>query len=118
MSHPVPTEIKLHQQSRIVEIIFDTGLRSEMSCEYLRVYSPSAELRGHHSGELRLLPGKKNVTILRVEPVGFYAVKLVFDDGHSSGLYTWEMLYDLAVNQEQHWQHYLDRLARAKLSRE
>lgn len=115
--HPVPTELKLHQQSRILEIIFDTGLRSSLSCEYLRVYSPSAELRGH-SGELRLLPGKKHVTILHIEAVGFYAVKFTFDDGHNSGLYTWEILYDLAANQEKYWQHYLDRLEHAKLSRE
>ena len=110
MAKPVPTEIQLHQKSRILEIAFDDGSRFELSCEYLRVYSPSAEVMGHGPGQEVLQVGKEDVNITAIEPVGNYAVKLVFDDNHDSGLYSWEHLYDLGANKDKKWQDYLDRL--------
>ncbi len=115
---PTPIELHLHQKSRQLEITFDDDAHFILSCEYLRVFSPSAEVRGHGSGPGTLQTGKKNVSIIGIEPVGNYAVKLIFDDGHSSGLYSWDWLYDLGKNQTQHWQHYLDRLAAAGARRE
>jgi DUF971 family protein len=108
-----PTEIKLHQTSRILEVAFEDGSRFQLPCEYLRVFSPSAEVRGHGPGTETLVTGKEQVNITAIEPVGHYAVKLVFDDGHNTGLYSWNILYDLGVNQESHWQDYLRRLAEA-----
>lgn len=113
MSKVTPTEIQLHQKSRILEIVFDEGSRFEYSCEYLRVYSPSAEVAGHGPGQEVLQIGKEDVNITAVEPVGNYAIKLVFDDNHDTGLYSWEYLYQLGTEQEQRWQRYLDRLADA-----
>jgi DUF971 family protein len=112
-----PIEIKLHQQSRILEITYDDGSHFNLSCEYLRVFSPSAEVRGHGGETHKLVPGKKNVSIRAIEPVGSYAVKLIFDDGHKSGLYTWEFLYELGKNHENYWHDYLQRLENAHLSR-
>lgn len=109
MAVPVPTDIKLHQQSRILEIHFDDEVFN-LSCEYLRVYSPSAEVRGHGPGQEVLQVAKEQVNIKAIEPTGNYAIKLVFDDGHDSGLYTWELLYDLGSRQEEYWADYLDRL--------
>lgn len=108
-----PTEIKLHQTSRVLEVAFEDGARFQLPCEYLRVFSPSAEVRGHGPGTETLVTGKEKVNITAIEPVGHYAVKLVFDDGHATGLYSWNILYDLGVNQESHWQDYLRRLAEA-----
>jgi DUF971 family protein len=108
-----PTDICLHRASRILEVSFDDGARFRLPCEYLRVYSPSAEVRGHGPGQEVLQIGKEAVNITTIEPVGRYAVKLVFDDGHATGLYSWDILYELGVNQEANWQTYLDRLARA-----
>ncbi|MCB1918568.1 MAG: DUF971 domain-containing protein [Candidatus Competibacteraceae bacterium] len=108
-----PTEIKLHQTSRILEVAFEDDARFHLPCEYLRVFSPSAEVRGHGPGTETLVTGKEQVNIAAIEPVGHYAVKLVFDDGHATGLYSWNVLYDLGVNQESHWQDYLRRLAEA-----
>ena len=113
-----PTDIKLHQQSRIMEITFDDGRRFELSYEYLRVYSPSAEVRGHGPGQEVLQTGKKNVGISEIEPVGRYAVRPTFSDGHSTGIYSWDYLSMLGDRQEQLWQQYLDNLARAGASRE
>lgn len=113
MAKVAPTEIQLHQKSRILEIVFDEGSRFEFSCEYLRVYSPSAEVAGHGPGQEVLQIGKEDVNITAVEPVGNYAIKLVFDDNHDTGLYSWEYLYQLGTEQEQRWQRYLDRLADA-----
>lgn len=110
---PRPTDITLHQASRILEISFDDGATFRLSCEYLRVYSPSAEVRGHGPGQAVLQVGKERVGISTIEPVGNYAVKLVFDDGHDSGLYSWDMLYDLGAHQNQYWQDYLQRLEAA-----
>lgn len=108
-----PTEIKLHQKSRVLEIAFDDGSRHQLPVEYLRVYSPSAEVRGHGPGQEVLQVGKENVNIARIEPVGAYAVRLCFDDGHDTGLYSWEWLHHLAVNRERLWQEYLARLEQA-----
>ena len=108
-----PTEIKLHQASRILEVAFEDGARFQLPCEYLRVFSPSAEVRGHHPGAALLVTGKEQVNITAIEPIGRYAVKLVFDDGHASGLYSWNILYDLGIHQEQNWRDYLRRLADA-----
>ncbi|MDG4554572.1 MAG: DUF971 domain-containing protein [Candidatus Competibacter sp.] len=108
-----PTEIKLHQASRVLEVAFEDGARFQLPCEYLRVFSPSAEVRGHGPGGATLVIDKETVNISAIEPVGHYAVKLVFDDGHSTGLYSWNILYDLGANQERNWRDYLRRLAEA-----
>ncbi len=110
-----PTDIILHQQSRLLEIAFDDGKRFKLSCEYLRVHSPSAEVRGHGAG---LQAGKKDVAIQAVEPVGNYAVKLVFSDGHATGLYAWDYLYSLGVDHDALWKTYLERVEKAGASRE
>jgi DUF971 family protein len=115
---PIPTEIKLHQQSRILEVAFNDGSRFNLPCEYLRVFSPSAEVRGHGPGQEVLQVGKKNVEIKAIEPVGQYAVVLVFSDGHDSGIYSWDYLYDLGRKQDFYWQAYLRRLEEAGESRE
>jgi DUF971 family protein len=108
MAHP--TDIKLRTQSRLLDIKFEDGSRFELPFEYLRVYSPSAEVRGHGPGQETLQLGKHNVNIKAVEPVGYYAVRLIFDDGHDSGLYTWDYLHELGRDREARWQQYLDRL--------
>ena len=114
---PIPTEIKLHQKSRILELVFDDE-RYELSFEFLRVFSPSAEVRGHGEGQETLQVGKRDVTILGIEPVGNYAIKPVFSDGHDSGLYSWDVLYTLCTNRDELWQAYLDKLAAAGSSRD
>lgn len=108
-----PTEIKLHQKSRMLEISFDDGSRFELPCEYLRVYSPSAEVRGHGPGQEVLQVGKEDVTITDIEPVGNYAIKPHFSDGHNSGIFSWDTLYNLGLHQQELWQEYLERLAQA-----
>ncbi|HEY5720085.1 MAG TPA: DUF971 domain-containing protein [Gammaproteobacteria bacterium] len=113
MSKPRPTEIRLHKAKRILEVAFDDGARFELPCEYLRVYSPSAEVRGHAPSQAVLQLGKEEVTIEQIEPVGQYAVTLFFSDGHNTGIYNWELLYELGENREQYWQHYLEQLAAA-----
>lgn len=115
---PRPTEIKLHQKSRILEIAFDDGNRYSLPCEYLRVFSPSAEVRGHGPGQEVLQVGKRNVEIREIEPVGNYAVKLSFSDGHDTGLYSWDYLHELGEKQESSWQSYLARLEQAGASRD
>ena len=115
---PRPVEIKLHQKSRVLEISFDDGKSYRLSCEYLRVYSPSAEVRGHGPGQEVLQEGKKEVEIAAIEPIGNYAVKLVFSDGHDTGLYSWDYLYDLGVRQDELWEKYLSRLESAGASRD
>jgi DUF971 family protein len=115
---PIPSEIKLHQQSRFMEIAFNDGSRFNLPYEYLRVFSPSAEVRGHGPGQEVLQVGKKNVEIKAIEPVGQYAVVLVFSDGHDSGIYSWDYLYDLARKQDFYWQAYLRRMEEAGASRE
>ncbi len=110
---PRPTDIKLHQKSRYLEVAFDDGRHFDLPCEYLRVFSPSAEVRGHGPGQEVLQTGKENVNITAIEPVGAYAVVLRFDDGHDTGIYSWETLYELGVNQEDYWKAYLERLQQA-----
>ncbi|HMX15642.1 MAG TPA: DUF971 domain-containing protein [Rhodocyclaceae bacterium] len=107
---PNPTEIKLHQRSRLLEIHFTDGSHFKLPCEYLRVFSPSAEVRGHGPGQEVLQTGKRNVEITAIEAVGNYAIKPVFSDGHDSGIYSWDLLYHLGVHQAEMWQAYLDRL--------
>ena len=115
---PRPTKIVLHQQSRNLEVAFDDGCMFNLSCEYLRVFSPSAEVRGHGPGQEVLQIGKENVNISAVESVGAYAVKLIFDDGHDSGIYSWETLYELGSQQEAYWQAYLEELEKAGYERQ
>jgi DUF971 family protein len=115
---PVPTEIKLHQQSRLMEIHFSDGAHFSLPYEYLRVFSPSAEVRGHGPGQEVLQTGKRLVEIKAIEPVGNYAVKPTFSDGHDSGIYSWDLLYDLGINQESYWQSYLIRLQAAGADRD
>ncbi len=110
---PRPTEITLHKQSRVLEIAFDDGERYRLPCEYLRVFSPSAEVRGHGPGQEVLQVGKRDVGIEAVEPVGTYAVKLAFSDGHDTGLYSWEYLHELGRKHESNWKSYLARLEQA-----
>jgi DUF971 family protein len=109
VSDPVPTEIKLKSRSRVLAVAFDDGEAFELPFEYLRVHSPSAEVKGHGPGQEVLVLGKENVAISAVEQVGQYAVKLVFDDGHDTGLYTWKYLYELGRDREANWAHYLER---------
>jgi len=115
---PQPTEIKLHQKSRVLEISFADGKSFRLPCELLRVYSPSAEVRGHGPGQEVLQTGKKEVEILRIEPVGSYAVQLYFSDGHDTGIYSWTLLYDYGLRQDEMWHHYLKRMEEAGASRE
>jgi len=113
-----PVGIQLHRRSRELELEYAGGERYALSCEYLRVYSPSAEVGGHGPGQEVLQGGKLNVAITDIKPVGNYALQLVFDDGHDTGLYSWPFLYQLCVQQEQRWLDYLDRLATAGASRD
>lgn len=105
-----PTDIKLHQKSRVLEISFEDGTRFRLSAEYLRVHSPSAEVRGHGPGQETLQTGKEGVNITQIEPIGTYAVLLHFDDGHATGIYSWDLLYHLGSRQDELWSQYLDRL--------
>lgn len=114
---PRPTDIRLHQQSRLLEITFDNNMHCKLSCEFLRVYSPSAEVRGHGAGQEVLQTGKENVNIIAIEPIGNYAIKLQFSDGHDTGLYSWDYLYDLASNYEGLWLEYIGRLDAAGIKR-
>lgn len=118
MPTPAPTDIILHQRSRILEVAFEDGLRFHLPCEYLRVESPSAEVQGHGPGQKVLVAGKRAVGIQAVEPVGHYGVLLRFDDGHDTGIYSWSTLYTLGREQEQRFAAYLQALAAAGLSRE
>jgi len=114
---PVPTEIKFHQKSNVLEIAFADGKSFRLPCEFLRVYSPSAEVRGHGPGQEVLQTGKQNVEIKQIEPVGNYAVQFKFSDGHDTGIYSWDLLYDYGLRQEEMWTHYLERLKGAGASR-
>ena len=115
---PIPVEIKLHQASRAMELAFADGTSFRLPYEFLRVYSPSAEVRGHGPGQETLQVGKREVTIAELEPVGHYAVRPKFSDGHDTGIYSWDYLYDLGVRQDELWQRYLARLAAAGASRD
>ena len=113
-----PTSVLLHQKSRVLELAFADGRAFRLPYEFLRVYSPSAEVRGHGPGQEVLQVGKKDVTITEVEPVGHYAIRPVFSDGHDTGIYSWEYLHDLGTRQDDLWQRYLDRRAAAGASRD
>ena len=115
---PTPTEILLHQKSRVLEIAFSDGKRFRLPCEFLRVYSPSAEVRGHGPGQEVLQIGKKEIEITELEPIGHYAVRPKFSDGHDTGIYSWDYLYTLGVNQDEMWRRYVQRIAEAGASRE
>ncbi len=114
---PLPTAITLHQKSRVMEIAFDDGRKYSLPFEYLRVYSPSAEVRGHGPGQEVLQVGKRDVDIRALEPVGSYAVQPVFSDGHDTGIYAWDYLYELGESQDAKWKAYLARLEKAGASR-
>jgi DUF971 family protein len=115
---PIPTEIKLHQTSRVLELVFANGRHFRLPYEFLRVHSPSAEVRGHGPGQETLQTGKRDVTITTVEPVGHYALRPTFSDGHGTGIYSWEYLYDLGTRQDELWRRYLERLGAAGASRD
>jgi DUF971 family protein len=115
---PKPVEIKFHQQSRLLDITFADGKFFQFTCEFLRVHSPSAEVCGHHPGQEILQTGKKHVNIKHIEPIGNYAIQLNFTDGHNTGIYSWDLLYNFGLHQDKMWQRYLDRLAQANETRE
>ncbi len=115
---PRPTEITLHQQSNMLDVAFDDGRQFSMPVEYLRVYSPSAEVRGHRPGQEVLQTGKRNVGVKAIEPIGMYAIKLVFTDGHDTGIYSWEYLHELGRKHDSNWTTYLARLKQAGTSRD
>jgi len=113
-----PTELRLHKDRKTLTVSFDDGQRFDLAAEYLRVKSPSAEVQGHSPDERKTVPGKRNVMILEVIPIGNYAVRLVFDDLHSTGIFSWDYLLELGRNRETNWQDYLDELAAKGMSRE
>jgi DUF971 family protein len=115
---PIPTDIKLHQKSRFVELFYENGERYELDFEFLRVFTPSAEARGHGPGQEVLQTGKRNVEIERIEPIGNYALCFVFSDGHDSGLYSWDLLYNLGKHHDELWQDYLKQIESQGLSRD
>ena len=115
---PIPTEIKLHQTSRILEVAFNDGSLFTFPYEFLRVFSPSAEVRGHGHGQEVMQVGKQDVTITGVEPVGSYAIQPTFSDGHDSGIYSWDYLFEIGKNQDMLWSRYLQQLADAGASRQ
>lgn len=115
---PVPTEIKLHKKSCVLDVTFSDGAVFHFPCEFLRVHSPSAEVSGHGAGQEILQTGKKNVNIRKIEPVGHYAIQLHFSDGHNTGIFSWDLLYKYGLNQDKMWQNYLQQLEHAGASRE
>ncbi len=118
MSNNIPTGIELHQQTKTLELTYSDQEKYRLSCEYLRVYSPSAEVKGHGPGQEVLQTGKINVSINAIEPVGNYALQLLFTDGHDSGIYSWDYLYQLCINNDSWWQDYLNRLNAAGANRD
>ncbi len=115
---PTPTEIRLRKAERVLEVVFDDGSRFSLPAEYLRVESPSAEVQGHGPGQRQVVAGRRHVGIMTIEPVGNYAVRLIFDDLHDTGIYSWEYLHELGREQEERWAAYLDALAVKGLSRD
>ena len=114
---PWPTELRLHKDRRTLTVVFDNGERFDLAAEYLRVKSPSAEVQGHSPEERKTVAGKRNVAILELKSIGNYAVRPVFDDLHSTGIYSWDYLLTLGRNRERYWQEYLDELAEKGLTR-
>jgi DUF971 family protein len=117
MTSPWPTELRLHKDRKALTVTFDSGESFDLAAEYLRVRSPSAEVQGHSPSERRTVAGKQNVQILEVLPVGNYAVRLVFDDMHSTGIFSWDYLFELGHNREKYWGEYLGELKDKSLSR-
>jgi DUF971 family protein len=117
MSDPWPTELRLHKDRQVLTVTFDSGDRFDLAAEYLRVRSPSAEVQGHSPSERRTVGGKQNVQIIELHPIGNYAVRLAFDDMHSTGIFSWEYLFELGRNREKYWSEYLAELAEKGLSR-
>jgi DUF971 family protein len=118
MSDPWPTELRLHKDRKALTVAFDDGASFELPAEYLRVRSPSAEVQGHSPAERRVVGGKREVQILELHPVGNYAVRLVFDDMHSTGIFTWDYLFELGRNRDNYWRDYLGELKQKNLSRD
>jgi DUF971 family protein len=117
MSEPWPSELRLHKDRKVLTVAFDSGESFDLSAEYLRVHSPSAEVQGHSPAERKTVAGKQDVAILELHPVGNYAVRLVFDDLHSTGIFSWAYLFELGRNRDAYWRDYLDDLAGKNLSR-
>jgi DUF971 family protein len=117
MASPWPTELRLHKDRKAVSVAFDSGESFDLAAEYLRIRSPSAEVQGHSPSERRTVAGKQNVQILELLPVGNYAVRLVFDDMHSTGIFSWDYLFELGRNREKYWNEYLGELKEKNLSR-
>lgn len=117
MSEPLPVSINLQKKSRVLSISFDDGSEFHFSCEFLRIYSPSAEVKGHGPGQEVLQTGKENVAITDIESVGNYAIRPMFDDGHDSGIYSWSYLYELGANHDRYWRDYLEALDKAGYER-
>jgi DUF971 family protein len=117
-ANPWPTELRLHKDRKSLTVAFENGERFELPAEYLRVRSPSAEVQGHSPAERRTVPGKRDVQILELNPIGNYAVRLVFDDTHSTGIFSWDYFLELGRNREAYWRAYLDELAAKQLSRD
>ncbi len=115
---PVATEIRLDRAERVLHVTFDDGSACALPCEYLRVESPSAEVQGHHPGQKQIVPGRRHVGIIGIEPVGHYAVRLIFDDLHDSGIFSWDYLAELGQQHDQRWATYLGQLASRGLSRD
>ena len=115
---PIPSEIRLHQKSRILEFAYENGERFKLDFEYLRVFTPSAEARGHGPGQETLQTGKRGINIERIEPVGTYAIRPIFSDGHDSGLYSWDLIYNLGKHHDELWREYLQQLDAQGLSRD
>ncbi len=118
MTTPVPTAIRLHRKTRVLEVAWPDGTRFDLPCEYLRAFSPSAELYGHGLQEPMLVGGKREVNVARIDPVGRYAIKLVFDDGHDTGIFSWELLRQLGERQDVNWARYLARMDAHGMSRD
>ena len=118
MSDPWPTELRLHKDRKALTVAFDDGASFELPAEYLRVRSPSAEVQGHSPAERRVVGGKREVQILELHPVGNYAVRLVFDDMHSTGIFTWDYLFELGRNRDNYWRDYLGEVKQKNLSRD
>ena len=114
---PLPQNIVVHQQSKVLELAYETQTY-QLPFEFLRVWSPSAEVRGHGVGQETLQTGKRNVVITSIEQIGHYAIKPIFSDGHDSGIYSWEYLYEMCLNQEEMWQDYLNRVEQAGVDRD
>ena len=118
MTNPWPTELRLHKDRKALTVAFDSGESFDLAAEYLRVRSPSAEVQGHSPSERRTVPGKENVQIIELHPIGNYAVRLVFDDMHSTGIFSWDYLHELGLNRESYWRDYLAELKAKNLSRD